>query len=223
MMELQGIKKSYRKNPVLKGIDMVLREGECVGIVGMNGAGKSTLLKIVVGAWKADAGCIRVDGDLMSPAQLGERTGYIPQENPLFEELTVKDNLELWYKGDRKRLERDRKEGILYRFGISELYKKTVRKLSGGMKKRLSICCVLASEPDILVMDEPGAALDMSAKKMILDTMEEFTKLGKSVMIASHEVSELLVCDRIYGMKNGILTELTEEINSDYLQRWIES
>ena len=78
------------------------------------------------------------------------------------------------------------------------------------------------AEPDILVMDEPGAALDLSAKSMILDTIKEFTYVGKSVMITSHEIPELMICDRVYGMKNGMITQLKREINRDYLQKWIE-
>lgn len=222
MMEMKGIKKSYHKNSVLNGVDMILHDGECVGIVGANGVGKSTLLKIAVGALRPDSGTIYLDGTSATPELLGEKIGYIPQENPLFEELTVKDNLELWYKGDRDRLEKERKEGILFRFGIHDFYKKPVKKLSGGMKKRLSICCALAEDPDILVMDEPGAALDLSAKSMILDTIKEFTNVGKSVMITSHEIPELMICDRVYGMKNGMITQLKREINSDYLQKWIE-
>ena len=222
MMELRGIKKSYRKNPVLNGVDMILRNGECVGVVGANGVGKSTLLKIVVGALKADEGTIYLDGAPASSDLLAEKTGYVPQENPLFEELTVKDNLELWYKGDRDRIKREMQDGILLRFGVNEFYKKKVKKLSGGMKKRLSLCCSLATKPDILVMDEPGAALDLSAKSMILDTIKEFTNVGKSVMITSHEIPELMICDRVYGMKNGMITQLKREINSDYLQQWIE-
>lgn len=223
MMEMKGIKKSYQRNPVLAGVDMVLREGECVGLVGANGVGKSTLLKILVGGLEADAGEIYLDGSLADPALLAERVGYVPQENPLFDDLTVKDHLELWYKGDRDRIQTELQQGILARFGIKDFYRKMIKKLSGGMKKRLSICCALASDPDILVMDEPGAALDLSGKKMILDTIKEFTNSGKIVMITSHEIPELVICDRVYGMKNGTVTQRKEKINSSCLQQWIES
>ena len=223
MMEMKGIKKSYQRNPVLAGVDMVLREGECVGLVGANGVGKSTLLKILVGGLEADAGEIYLDGSLADHALLAERVGYVPQENPLFDDLTVKDHLELWYKGDRDRIQTELQQGILARFGIKDFYRKMIKKLSGGMKKRLSICCALASDPDILVMDEPGAALDLSGKKMILDTIKEFTNSGKIVMITSHEIPELVICDRVYGMKNGTVTQRKEKINSSCLQQWIES
>lgn len=223
MLEIRGIKKSYHKNVVLTGVDAVLPDGECVGLVGANGVGKSTLMKIVVGGLKADSGEILLNGSPLTADELAERVGYVPQENPLFEDLTVKDNLELWYRGDRERISRELERGILDKFGISEFYKKRVSKLSGGMKKRLSICCALASEPEILVLDEPGAALDLSAKQQILQVIRDFTKGGKSVIIASHELPELMLCDRLYGMKNGIVTQLEQEIDSLHLQQWMEN
>lgn len=223
MLEMRGICKSYRKNAVLTGADIVLREGECVGLVGANGVGKSTLLKILVGGLKADDGEIFFNGEPTDPQELSERVGYVPQEHPLFDDLTVKDNLELWYRGDKAKLAEDLKQGILNKFGIGNFYKKRVSKLSGGMKKRLSICCALASDPDVLVLDEPGAALDLSAKQLILNLIREFTNRGKSVIITSHELPELTLCDRLYGIKDGVATQLEEKIDSFYLQQWMEN
>lgn len=223
MLEMRGILKAYHKNPVLTGVDVVLREGECVGLVGANGVGKSTLLKILVGGLRADGGEILLDGCPAGLQELTERVGYVPQEHPLFDDLSVKDNLELWYKGDKVRIKEDLKQGILNQFGIGTFYKKRVSRLSGGMKKRLSICCALASDPDILVLDEPGAALDLSAKQLILNLIQEFTNRGKSVMITSHELPELMLCDRLYGIKDGVATQLEEKIDSQHLQQWMES
>lgn len=223
MLEIRGIKKSYRKNAVLAGVDAVLPDGECVGLVGANGVGKSTLMKILVGGLKADSGEILFNGSPMTPDELAEKVGYVPQENPLFEDLTVKDNLELWYQGDRERISRELEQGILEKFGIQNFYKKRVSRLSGGMKKRLSICCALASKPEILILDEPGAALDLTAKQQILQVIRDFTNGGKSVMITSHETPELALCDRLYGIKNGIAAQLEQEIDSLHLQQWMEN
>lgn len=222
MLEVRGIQKSYRRNPVLTDVSLVVPDGECVGLVGANGVGKSTLLKILVGGLTADSGEIFLDGEPVGAEQLSEKAGYVPQENPLFEDLTVKDNLELWFQGDKKRIEKELKCGPLARFGIYDFYTKRVSRLSGGMKKRLSICCALASEPVLLVLDEPGAALDLLAKQVILDYIRDFTNEGKSVIITSHEIPELMICDRLYGMKNGITTQWEKEINSIYLQQWME-
>ena len=143
---------------------------------------KSTLLKIIVGALKPDAGTILWNGKAVDGTFLSEHVGYVPQENPLFEDLTVKDNLELWYANDKASLQKDLEDGWLFYFGMHKIYKKPVKKLSGGMKKRLSICCALAGDPDVLVMDEPGAALDLMAKNEILRLIKNFTRKGKSVI-----------------------------------------
>lgn len=222
MLEVRGIQKTYRRNPVLTDVNLIVPDGECVGLAGANGVGKSTLLKILVGGLAADGGEIFFHGEPVGAKQLSEKVGYVPQENPLFEDLTAKDNLELWFRGDKKRIEKEFCDGLLEKFGIAEFYDKRVSRLSGGMKKRLSICCALASDPEILVLDEPGAALDLLAKQAILDVIRDFTKEGKSVIITSHEIPELMMCDRLYGMKNGITTLWEKEINSLDLQRWME-
>ena len=90
---------------------------------------------------------------------------YVPQENPLVEELSVRDNLLLWYKGDRKKMEKDLADGPAAILGISQMLKKTAGQLSGGMKKRLSIACSLALGSRYLIMDEPGAALDLECRR----------------------------------------------------------
>lgn len=97
MLELEKLQKSYRKNEVLRDVSITVKDGESVCFVGANGAGKSTLLKIIVGALKPDAGTILWNGKAVDGTFLSEHVGYVPQENPLFEDLTVKDNLELWY------------------------------------------------------------------------------------------------------------------------------
>lgn len=171
MLELEKLQKSYRKNEVLRDVSITVKDGESVCFVGANGAGKSTLLKIIVGALKPDAGTILWNGKAVDGTFLSEHVGYVPQENPLFEDLTVKDNLELWYANDKASLQKDLEDGWLFYFGMHKIYKKPVKKLSGGMKKRLSICCALAGDPDVLVMDEPGAALDLMAKNEILRLM----------------------------------------------------
>ena len=105
MLKVIDIYKSYRRRAILKGVCFDAEPGSCIGIVGSNGCGKTTLLSILAGAQKADKGRLEVDGiDLFSNRkQIYDRIAYVPQENPFIPELTVKDNLSLWYKGrDRK-------------------------------------------------------------------------------------------------------------------------
>ena len=221
MLDVRGVCKRYGKTTVLRQVSMTVHTGECVGIVGANGVGKSTLLEILAGGLAPDEGEIYMEGERVSGAKLAERTGFVPQENPLFEDLTVKDNLELWYRGRRREIERDMESGHLRTLGIPEFYKKKVSRLSGGMKKRLSIACALAERPKLLILDEPGAALDFVAKNAIIEYIRQYAQAGHSVLMVSHELPELAVCGRLYGMKDGRLEQLESEIDSEHLTDWM--
>ena len=132
-------------------------------------AERPLLLSILAGALRADSGSIRINGTeiLGRSGAAADLTAYVPQENPLMGELSVKDNLLLWHRGSRKEMERDLTEGCSSVLGIGPMLKKRVDTLSGGMKKRLSIACALSGRAPVLIMDEPGAALDLECKRDI--------------------------------------------------------
>lgn len=205
MIEIRQIEKSYRKKEVLKNISFTVQEGSCVGILGGNGSGKSTLLSILAGVQKADGGSFLWEGaDLFyNEKKRTELLGYVPQGNPLMEELTAWDNLRLWYK--KAELEKELSDGVLAMLGISEFIKVPVRKMSGGMKKRLSIGCAVAAHPGLLLLDEPSAALDLVCKESIGNYLKEFKAQGGSILLATHDVQELGLCDVWYILKDGVL------------------
>ena len=210
MLEVDGICKTYRKKQVLSGVSLTAEPGQCVGIVGGNGCGKTTLLSILAGARKADKGSVKADGMeiLGKPALQAAKIAYVPQENPFMDELSVKAHLSLWYKGDRSAMKRDLEDGPAAMLGINQFLTTPVGKLSGGMKKRLSIASALAGHEKILIMDEPGAALDLVCKEIIQEYMKQYIKDGGIIILASHELAELAVCSKMYVLKNG----MTEEI-----------
>ncbi|MEY8338298.1 ABC transporter ATP-binding protein [Lachnospiraceae bacterium 62-35] len=211
MVEAAGICKEYRRGrTVLRDISFYGKPGECVGIVGENGCGKTTLLSILAGILKADGGRLSYFGQniLGNRKAIQKCTAYVPQENPLMEELSVRDNLLLWYQGDRKKLDQDLKGGAAAMLGLSGHEKETAGKLSGGMKKRLSIACSLANHGRILIMDEPGAALDLLCKETIRRYLEIYRRDGGIVILTSHDLMELKMCSRIYMMRDGVLKEL---------------
>ncbi len=227
MLEAAGIKASYKgngwkqkKKQVLKDICFTADAGQCIGIVGANGTGKSTLLAILAGVQKAEAGKLLYHGkDLLlkeNEKELQKITGYVPQENPLLEELPVWDNLRLWYP-DKKKLEKELSEGILFEFGFGEILKTPVNKLSGGWKKRVSIACALADNPDILIMDEPTAALDMLCKQDIINDIQKRKKQGKTVIFSTHDETELKICDKLYILCAGKLKETIVSIGAKEL------
>lgn len=210
-IEVSHISKSYGRKKILNDITFTADKGECIGIVGANGCGKSTLLKVLCGAHRPDSGDIVYDGSspLSRKSVFRKLVGYVPQENPLFDNLTVLDNLKLWYCDSTHNLKNDIKSGIIADFGIDKYLHSTVHTLSGGMKKRLSIACSIAGDPSILILDEPGASLDIVCKEDIKDYMLKYITDGGIIIIASHEEGELSVCSRMFLMNDGVLSDIT--------------
>lgn len=207
MLEVSGIYKKFKKRQILKGVSFTAEPGSCVGIAGGNGCGKTTLLSILAGVSRPEQGSIRFDGQeaVGKRSVFEKKAAYVPQENPLIPELTARDNFSLWYKGDKKRMEKDLEEGVAKALGVSEFLGIPAGKLSGGQKKRLSIASALSNQASVLIMDEPGAALDLKAKEEILRYIRTFVKRGGIVILTSHEMQELRVCSQLYILKEGVL------------------
>jgi ABC-2 type transport system ATP-binding protein len=204
-VEIKDITKSFRRKAVLKGISLSAEGGQCIGILGTNGSGKSTLLTILAGVQSRDGGSFTVDGkDLFAdPALRAAAVGFVPQGTPLLDELTARDNLLLWY--DRAEMEKELESGVLKTLGIGDFLKVQVSKLSGGMKKRLSIGCAVAKRPPILLLDEPTAALDLACKQDIADYLRKYKAAGGLLILTTHDVLELRLCDAWYILKDGVL------------------
>lgn len=217
MIEIKQIQKKYKKKAVLTDINLDVQEGSCVGILGGNGSGKSTLLSILAGVQKADNGSFLWGGaDLFKNEKIREEIlGYVPQGNPLMEELTAWDNLRLWYEKDELKKELD--GGVLDMLGIPDFLKVPVRKMSGGMKKRLSIGCSVANHPKLLLLDEPSAALDLICKERIGNYLKDFKAQGGSIILATHDVQEIELCDAWYILKNGMLEPYLYDGNVHHL------
>ncbi len=219
MLEAEGICKSYHRSRILDGAALAAGPGQCVGIIGANGCGKTTLLSILAGTLRADAGSIFYNGKqaMGHPSVFAMETAYVPQENPIMEELSVKDNLRLWYRGNRRAMERDLEDGSLAMLGIREMYKKTAGKLSGGMKKRLSIACALSNHAPVLIMDEPGAALDLECKEAIHRYLVQYMGQGGTVILTSHEMEELSLCTELYVLREGKLSQVGRGLSAQEL------
>ncbi len=208
-IQIKNISKKFGKQCVLKDITFSAEGGCCIGLLGANGCGKSTLLSILAGVQERDAGQFFFDGEDLfhNRRKRAALVGYVPQGTPLIEELTAWDNLLLWY--DRKELKRELKDGVLKMLGIDGFLKTTVRKMSGGMKKRLSIGCAMANKPPVLLLDEPTAALDLACKRDISDYLLRYKQAGGILLLTTHDALELELCDRLYIMKDGVLQEHT--------------
>lgn len=214
---IRGVTKRYKKKTVLRGVDLATEGGRCIGILGSNGSGKSTFLSILAGVLPRTEGEFWCDDqDLFAdPTARSQYVGYVPQGTPLIEELTARDNLLLWY--DKADMEQELQTGVLRMLGIDEFLKVTVSKMSGGMKKRLSIGCAMAKRPPILLLDEPTAALDLACKEQIADYLRKYKAAGGLLFLTTHDTPELALCDEIYILKNGVLVPFDYDGNVEKL------
>ena len=208
--EICNIQKNYGKKIVLRDVSFTAESGECIGLLGENGSGKSTLFSVLCGLQKG-GGSFLCDGtDLMKNTGLRARTvGFVPQNPPLMNELSAKDNLSLWYPAEK--MKKSLEDGVLAMLGINEFLKVPVSKMSGGMKKRLSIGCSVANDPSILLLDEPSGALDLVCRESISRYLTDFKEKGGIVIIATHDVYELEMSDKLYVLKDGTLSLHTGE------------
>lgn len=204
-IEIAGIEKAYRRKKVLRGVSFSAQAGSCIGIVGSNGSGKSTLLSILAGVRRADAGSFVCDGvDLLRrPGMIPKVLGYVPQGDPLMEELNAWDNLRMWY--GRRTLEKSLAGGALQLLGVGDFLKTPVRRMSGGMKKRLSIGCAVVSGPGVLLLDEPSAALDPVCKENIRRYLAAYRREGGIIVMVTHDAQDLELCSACCMLKDGVL------------------
>ncbi len=211
LLQARGLKKVYRGREILRGVDMEVARGEVVGLLGPNGAGKTTCFYIIVGLIRADGGVIRLDEKdithlpMHARARLG--VGYLPQEASVFRKLTVAENilavLELRKELDRAARE-ERLQNLLEELQISHLAESLGISLSGGERRRVEIARALASEPALILLDEPFAGVDPISVLDIQRIIHHLTARNIGVLITDHNVRETLgICSRGYILHDG--------------------
>jgi ABC-2 type transport system ATP-binding protein len=203
VLEASGIEKSYRRGvwparrqrPVLRGADLALYPGEVAGLVGENGAGKSTLMKILVGALAADAGSITRSG----------RLGYCPQEPVVYERLTCDEHFELFGRayGMTPEAERRSRRDLYAALGFEQYAATRAGQLSGGTLAKLNLGLALLPDPTVLLLDEPYAGFDFDTYMKFWDLVATRRKMGSSVLIISHFVTDEERFDRIVTLRDG--------------------
>lgn len=197
MLVVDNVYMKYNQS-VLCGLTMQIEKGTIVGIAGKNGSGKSTLLKIMTSITTPSSGRVMLDDTdiFKNPSVIKNELGYVPQENSLFDDLSVKDNIIFWASVCGEKYNS---------FDLpKDILKKKVKNLSGGMRKRINILISLLNNPNYLIMDEPTANLDIYYKREILNMILNYKKENKAIVITSHDANELLLCDKIFIIKNGV-------------------
>lgn len=202
--------KIYNGRAVVNGVDINVKPGEIVGLLGANGAGKTTTFYMIVGLVRPNSGNVYFeDRDVTKMAmyrRAREGMGYLPQEESIFRKLTVEQNIMAILETTKlnKQARKHRCEELLTQFGIEHLGKNTALTLSGGEKRRLTIARSLVTNPSLLMLDEPFSGVDPIAVYDVQQIVQNLRTSGLAILITDHNVRETLnIVDRAYLISEG--------------------
>ncbi|TIC84948.1 amino acid ABC transporter ATP-binding protein [Nocardioides sp. GY 10113] len=226
MVEAVGVRKVYGDNEVLKGIDLTVRRGEVVSLLGPSGSGKSTFLRCINHLERIDGGEISVNGELVGYrrahgkkyelrrkeiAAARRDVGMVFQRFNLFPHRTALENVmeaPVYVKRRNKAEVRQQALALLERVGLAERAHHYPSMLSGGQQQRVAIARALAMEPDLMLFDEPTSALDPELVGEVLDVMKGLAAEGMTMIVVTHEIGFAReVCDRVVFMDGGVIVE----------------
>ena len=207
-----NLHKSFGKKHVVKGVSLSIKAGEIVGLLGPNGAGKSTVFKMLIGIYKPDHGKILFENENITTKRIYERAdigmAYLPQEKSIFRGLTVKENIlaVLEFVEPNYQMRMAKLEQLLEELGLTALANNSSESLSGGETRRLEITRSLVTQPKLILLDEPFAAIDPLAVEEIKEIILKLSAKGISTIITDHNVRETLsITHRSYIISNGTL------------------
>lgn len=206
-IKISGVSKFYGKQKALDQVSFEIGTGELVGFLGPNGAGKSTLMKIVTGFLAADGGSVEINGSLVETKNISIRSqiGYLPENNPLYTDLYVREYLEM--VAGFYRLQ-DKKEQVLKMVeltGLKDEQHKKIGSLSKGYRQRVGLAQALIHDPAVLILDEPTTGLDPNQLEEIRQLIRTISA-NKTVMLSTHIMQEVeAVCSRVLIINKGKL------------------
>jgi len=205
--------KTYQgaETPTLKGLSFTFPKGKIAGLLGPNGAGKTTTISILCGLVKADKGKVLIHDLVQDGAHreaIKRLIGIVPQQIALFPQLTAMENLTYFgnlYGLKGKEL-KTKIEEYLHTFGLEKSADKEIHKFSGGMKRRANIIAAVLHSPQLLILDEPTAGVDVQSRSVILQFLKAYNQQGVSILYTSHLLDEAqTLCDEIVIMDEGKL------------------
>ncbi|AUG80335.1 ABC transporter ATPase [Kitasatospora sp. MMS16-BH015] len=198
------------KKVLLNDVSFTVPEKSLVAVIGPSGSGKSTLLRALTGYRPADRGDVLYDGRNLYKqfAELRSRIGLVPQSEILHKELTVRSGLKyaarLRFPGDTEAAERERRiDEVLYELRLDKRADNRITALSGGQQKRVSVALELLTKPSLIFLDEPTSGLDPGMDREVMQTLRGLADDGRTVLVVTHSVAELALCDRLLVMAPG--------------------
>ncbi|MDH3664091.1 MAG: ABC transporter ATP-binding protein, partial [Alphaproteobacteria bacterium] len=194
VIEAIGLEKRYGDFEAVRGIDLEVMKGRCVGLLGPNGAGKTTTMRMIMGLTTVSGGELSVFGKPVDAIDRADRMriGLVPQEDNLDPELLVRQNLEVYgrYFKLPTALIEERVPSLLTFMELSEKENQSVAQLSGGMKRRLVIARALIGDPELVILDEPTTGLDPQARVLIWKQLQALKREGKTLLLTTHYMDE---------------------------------
>lgn len=223
-IETQALNKAFGHVHAVRDLDLVVREGEIYGLLGPNGSGKTTLMRLLVGLTKADSGEMRVLGHEVPDTKLLAEIGYMTQAEALYVDLTARENVTFFaslcgiYSADAV-------DKALDLVDLLDRADDIVAKLSGGLRRRVSLACALVHQPRLLILDEPTVGVDPQLRASFWEHFRSMAGQGVTLLISSHVMDEAERCDRLGLMRGGQLLaegtpdELRSRSGTDDLER----
>lgn len=219
-IELENIRFRYEQNDVLTNISVNINSGEILGIIGPNGAGKTTLVKLIAGLLKPNSGTIKIFGERLDALSLNKRAkllSYVPQENFFYFNFSVLDIVLMGRHPYLKPMERPQKSDIEKAFealkftAAIELKDRNIMEISSGERQRVVLARALASDPKILLLDEPTSYLDITHQIDIIKILKKLNQQGLTIIFLSHDINLTnLVCNRILLLHHGKIVACDE-------------
>ena len=209
-LTIQNLRKSYKKNIVVKNVSLKITSGQIVGLLGPNGAGKTTTFYMIVGLIAADHGNILLDQNNLTKTPIHKRAkqgiSYLPQEPSIFRKMDVSENIIsiLELRNLSKKQIKLELENLLQELNIQHIRKNAAISLSGGERRRVEIARCLANKPKFILLDEPFAGIDPIAVIDIQKIIKQLASNGIGILITDHSVRETLgICDQAYIVNQG--------------------
>lgn len=226
MIELKGLTKKYDDFTAVDNLNLTIETGGFFGLLGPNGAGKSTTIGMLSTLYLPTKGEIMIDGEKLTRKNtaLKRKLSVVTQEYSMRQDMTIEEIME--YQGRlyfmTKKERRDRAQELLEFCDLADYRRRTVRKLSGGMKRKLMVCRALLTGPDILLLDEPTAGMDALARRQMWNLLKKLNREHLTILLTTHYMEEAeILCDHVGLMNLGKLKEVdTPKAMIDRLGRY---
>ena len=211
-ISIKDLNFSYNKEKFITSLDFDIPKSTSIGLIGPSGSGKTTIIKLILGLLSPQKGSIKINKKDYTHSELG----YMPQQYALYEELTVKENLEIFSNlnnvSNKSEIQK-RSQDLLNLIDLSDKAKELVKNLSGGMKQRLSMAIAMINNPKILLLDEPTVGIDPVLRESFWSHFKKLNENKITIIITSHVMDDAMKCDKVIFFIEGKIVAYDTPVN----------